>query len=123
MAAPQDTWARPLAKSLVDAFRVPSLSYIRVSTTYNTTTGLTTDSETTYTGAGAVIKSTNTEETGETGGNEAIHVWLDLQGIGDVYPTTNDLINYDSKKWRIQSIDPKYSGDTKYACKVIAYAA
>ena len=91
MAAPQDTWARPLAKSLVDAFRVPSLSYIRVSTAYNTTTGLTTDTETTYTGAGALIKSSNNEETGELGGNE--------------------------------SIDPKYSGDTKYACKVVAYAA
>mgnify|MGYP003150431274 FL=1 len=97
MAAPQDIWARPLAKSLVDTFRVPTLSYIRVSTTYNTTTGLTTDTETTYTGAGAVIKSTNNEETGEIGGNEAIHVWLDLQGIGDIYPTTNDLINYDSE--------------------------
>ena len=123
MAAPQDRWARPLAKSLVDAFRVPSLSYIRVSTTYNTTTGLTTDSETTYTGAGALIKSNNNEEVGETAGNEAIHVWLDLQGIGDIYPTTNDLIDYDSKKWRITNIDPQYSGDTKYACKVIAFAS
>jgi len=123
MAAPQDIWARPLAKSLVDAFRVPSLSYIRVSTTYNTTTGLTTDSETTYTGAGALIKSNNNEEVGETAGNEAIHVWLDLQGIGDIYPTTNDLIDYDSKKWRITNIDPQYSGDTKYACKVIAFAS
>jgi len=123
MAAPQDNWARPLAKSLVDSFRVPSLSYIRVATTYNTTTGLTTDTETTYTGAGAVIKSSNNEETGELGGNESIDVWIDLQGIGDIYPTTNDFISYDSKRWRIQAIDPKYSGDTKYACKVKAFAA
>ena len=123
MTAPQDEWARPLAKSLVDAFRVPSLTYKRVATTYNTTTGLTTESETTYTGAGALIKTTNNEETGEIGGNEAIHVWLDLQGIGDIWPTTNDLISYESKTWRIQSIDPQYSGDSKYACKVKAYAA
>ena len=123
MAAPQDTWARPLAKSLVDSFRVPSLSYIRVATTYNTTTGLTTDSETTYSGAGALIKTSNNEETSETAGNEAIQVWLDLQGIGDIWPTTNDFISYDSKKWRIQTIDPQYSGDVKYACKVKAYAA
>tara|TARA_R100000781_G_scaffold86761_2_gene53400 strand:- start:2082 stop:2453 length:372 start_codon:yes stop_codon:yes gene_type:complete len=123
MAAPQDEWARPLAKTLVDSFRVPSLSYIRVATSYNTTTGLTSESETTYTGAGAIIKTANNEETGELGGNELIEVWIDLQGIGDTWPTTNDYISYDSKKWRVQSIDPQYSGDVKYACKVKAYAA
>tara|TARA_B100000131_G_scaffold132109_1_gene128744 strand:+ start:5997 stop:6368 length:372 start_codon:yes stop_codon:yes gene_type:complete len=122
MAAQQDSWARPLAKSLVTAFKVPSLSFIRVSTSYNTTTGITTDSETTYAGAGALIKTTNDKETGENFGIETLHAYIDIQGIGDIWPTTNDLISYDNRIWRIQAIDPQYSGDTKYTCKIRASA-
>jgi len=115
----QDAWARPLAKDLVDLFRVASLDYIRVATAYDPAAGIVTTTETPFAGAGAVTKQMTTED-GGVGGPYSIECWIDAQGIGDVWPTTNDYVHYDGFKWKIVSIDPIYSGDSKYACKVTA---
>ena len=69
--------------------------------------------------AGALLYTSNTEA-GGSAGPQFIYVWCDMQGIGDIWPTTNDAIDYDGKRWKITAIDPKYSGDVKYAAKLTA---
>ena len=45
---------------------------------------------------------------------------MDTAGIGDQFATTDDMIEYNGRKWNITSVDPQYSGDVLYACKVRA---
>lgn len=120
--ASQDTWARPLAIQLVDAFRVASLAYIRVSSTYDPATGEVAVTETVYPGAGAVSKLLRSED-GGVGETHSLEAWVDLAGVGDVWPTTADLLEYEGARWKITNIDPMYSGDVKYACKLMARRA
>ena len=116
--ASQDAWARPLAKELVDVFRVSSLTYVRVEQgSYDPATGDVVETETSFPGAGAVL-STNESEGGGVAGTQELEVWIDMQGIGDVWPTTRDRLEYLGKTWKVVAIDPKYSGDTLYACKL-----
>ena len=92
--ASQDAWARPLAKELVDVFRVASLTYVRVEQgSYDPATGDVVETETSYPGAGAVL-STNESEGGGVAGTQELEVWIDMQGIGDVWPTTRDRLEY-----------------------------
>ena len=115
----QDSWARPLSKELVDLFRVASLDFVRITSTYDPLTGTITPTETVITGAGAVTKWSNNEE-GGIAGPQMLECWCDLQGIGDIWPTTADQLEYDGARWKIISIDPAYAGDTKYAVKLTA---
>ena len=61
---------------------------------------------------------TNESEGGGVAGTQELEVWIDMQGIGDVWPTTRDRLEYLGKSWKVVAIDPKYSGDTLYACKL-----
>ncbi len=117
--AAQDAWAKPLAKQLVDLFRVSSLDYVRITSAYDPATGTVTPTEKVYTGAGAVTKWSNTED-GGAGGPQTLECWVDIEGIDDVWPTTNDQLEYEGKRWKIVSIDPAYAGDVKYAAKLTA---
>jgi hypothetical protein len=120
MPASQDAWAKPLAKTLVDLFRVDDLGYVRTGTpTYDPATGSVSGSETTYTAAGAVAVSGKVGE-GTTGADLYIEVWMNTEYIGDLFPTTDDYLTYQGRKYNIVSVDPQYSGDTNYACKVRA---
>ena len=114
----QDSFARPLAKTLVNRFRVNSLSYVRESVpTYDPATGTATSSETVFTKAGAVEMSKNIEGGGVAGSQE-LNAWICLADIGDQIPTTRDHLVYLGKSWKIISIDPLFSGDQLYACRV-----
>ena len=42
--------------------------------------------------------------------------------IDETYPTFNDHFVYEDRTFKIQQIDPIYSGDTKYAVKCRARA-
>lgn len=117
--ASQDAWCRPLAKELVDLFRVSGLDFVRITTAYDPATGTVTPTETVITGAGALLK-TMSDEAGGVGGAQTLECWCDLQGLGDVWPTTDDAIDYDGKRWKVIGIEPKYSGDVKYAAKLTA---
>jgi len=116
--ASQDSWAKPLAKQLVDLFRVDDLTYIRTGIpTYNPETGQVIGNETVYTKAGAVAVSGSTGE-GTTGSDMYIEVWMNTEYIGDLFPTTDDYLEYQGRRYNITQVDPAYSGDTNYACKV-----
>ena len=118
--ASQDAWARPLAKQLVDLFRVDDCDYIRIAQgTYDTTTGQITNTETVFEGAAAVTKTGRIEE-GGVGEEHYLECWIDTQGIGDVQPTTTDQMEYLGRRWKIVAVDPAYSGDVEYAVKVKA---
>ena len=120
MPASQDAWAKPLAKTLVDLFRVDDLTYIRVTPgAYDPATGQVSGSEQAYIKAGAVAVSGSTGE-GTTGENLFLEVWMNTAYIGDMFPTTDDYLEYAGRKYNITSVDPKYSGDENYACKVRA---
>ena len=116
--ASQDAWAKPLANELVDLFRVDDLTYIRTGTpVYDPATGQLTGSETEYLKAGAVAKSGSIGE-GTTGANMYIEVWMNTAYVDDIFPTTDDFLVYQSRRYNITQVDPMYSGDVNYACKV-----
>ncbi len=115
--ASQDSWALPLANELVGVFRVASLSYIRTATAYDPATGDVVSTDTTYNAAGAVTKMTN-DETSGAGGPQILECWVNLEGIGDIWPTLSDALFYDGRRWNITSVAPMYSGDKKYAAKL-----
>ena len=120
MPASQDAWAKPLADTLVDLFRVESLDYIRTGIpTYDPATGQVTGSETVFTSAGAITVSGSKGE-GTTGADMFLEVWINTSYIGDMFPTTDDFLEYQGRRWNIVSVDPRYSGDESYACKVRA---
>jgi hypothetical protein len=107
MNAPQDAWAGSLAKRLVDRWRSTALSYIKISPgTYNETTGTISLTETTVTGAGAVLNSTQQERDGVMQDHELV-VWIDH--IAVPWPvSTNDRLGYLGKRWKITEIGPTY---------------
>ena len=118
--AQQDSWAAPLAVQLVDLFRVSSFTYIRTSApVYDPATGDVTGGETVYAAAGAVTKS-GMLGSGSVGKSLYLEAWMDTAGIDDQFATTDDFIEYQGRRWNITSVDPQYSGDVLYACKVRA---
>ena len=117
MTAPQDKWARPLATTLVNAFRVQSCNFRRVVSTYDPSVGVPVRTVTDYPGAGAVTSMSNREEGGASGIQD-VNAWIDMKGIGDIWPTTEDEISYRGIIYKIVEIDPKFAGDVDYACKV-----
>jgi hypothetical protein len=123
MTAPQDRWAIPLAKRLVDRFRCQELSYIRISAgSYNEQTGAVTASEEEIAAAGAVVKMMKGERDGVQQAAE-VEVWIDHTTVP--WPiSTKDQLEYMGRRWKIISIDPSYgsSEENAYASKVTARA-
>ena len=123
MSSPQDLWAIPLAKELVDRFRSQALTYIKVTPgVYDETTGAVAATEVSFTAAGAVSMSGKGERDGVEQENE-LEVWIDHTTVP--WPlSTQDRVEYMSRRWKVVSISPTYSSsDVKvYASKVIARA-
>ena len=118
--AGQDSWAKPLAGQLVDLFRCSTFNYIRMAEpVYDPATGDITGGETVFTSAGAVTKSGKTGE-GSVGKSLYLEAWLDTAGIAEQFPTTDDFVEYNGRKWNIVNVDPQYSGDVLYAAKIRA---
>jgi hypothetical protein len=123
MTAPQDRWAIPLAKRLVDRFRSTDLTYIRVDAySYNEQTGTVTATEEEIPAAGAVVKSMKGERDGVEQGTQ-LEAWIDHATVP--WPiSTQDQLEYMGRRWKIVSIDPTYSSgdDVAYASKITARA-
>lgn len=116
----QDGWAKPTADELVDLFRVDSVTYIRKSgTSYDPETGEVTQTEKRYDKAGAVTKSGQLSDA-QVGKNMYLEVWMNTASIDEIFPTVDDFIEYNGRTWNVVAVDPMYSGDIKYACKVRA---
>jgi hypothetical protein len=107
MSAPQDAWAGPLAKDLVDAWRTTDLTYIRVSTgAYDETTGTIPVTETTIAAAGAVVRTSQVERDGTQQEHE-LTAWIDHATVP--WPvTTKDRLQYLGRKWKITEVSPSY---------------
>ena len=123
MSSPQDLWAIPLAKELVDRFRSQALTYIKVTPgVYDETTGTVAATEVSFTAAGAVSMSGKGEREGVEQENE-LEVWIDHATVP--WPlSTQDRVEYMGRRLKVVSISPTYSSsDVKvYASKVIARA-
>ena len=118
----QDSFAVPLAKKLVDKFRVTGLSYIRVDEpVYDPATGTSTPSETTFTSAGAVFPSFADQDNGGPSNDIEIKVVIDLAGVGNVIPTTRDRLDYFGRPWKVVRVDLS-SGDLLYTATLLARA-
>ena len=111
----QDSFAVPLAKKLVDKFRVTGLDYIRVDEpVYDPSTGTSTPSETTFNSAGAVFPSFADQDNGGPSNDIEIKVEICLADVGDIIPTTRDRITYQGRPWKVVRVDLK-SGDQLYS--------
>ena len=120
--ANQDTWATPLAKQLVDLFRVSGLDYTRVDEpVYDPTTGESTPTETTYTSAGAVYPSFADQDNGGPSNFIEIKVEICLADVGNIVPTTRDRIDYQGRPWKVVRVDLK-SGDELYSATLTCRA-
>ena len=120
--AKQDAWAKPLAKLLIDEFRVTGLDYVRVSDpVYDPATGTSTPSETTFTSAGAVFPSFDDKANGGPTNDLEIKVEICLADVGDVIPTTRDRLNYLGRPWKVVNVALK-SGDQLYSATLTARA-
>ena len=125
MSAPQDAWAGPLAKEIIDGWRSTDLTYIKISPgAYDETTGAITLTETPIAAAGAVVKTVQEERDGVMQDHE-LTAWIDHATVP--WPiNTNDRLSYLGRRWKITSTDPTYSSGSQvgsvYASKIIARA-
>lgn len=110
MNAPQDAWAGPLAKRMIDRYRSQALAYVKVDfEEYDETTGEIVSNEAIYPAAGAVAWSRKSERDGVQQGNE-LEVWIDHQTVP--WPiTSSDRLQYLNRKWKIVEIESYGSGD------------
>ena len=109
MTAPQDVWAKPLAKRLIDKFRSQSLVYVKVSfDAYNEVTGSIPSTEARFAAAGAVTRSRKVESNGVQQGNE-VEAWIDHDTVP--WPvTSSDRLEYLGRKWKVTEIASYGSG-------------
>lgn len=109
MNAPQDEWAGPLAAELIDEFRTKALTYVKVAFgEYDETIGAISDSETSFTAAGAVTRSRKAERNGVQQGHEMI-AWIDHKTVP--WPVSSaDYLSYLGKKWKVTDIESYGSG-------------
>lgn len=109
MTAPQDLWAIPLAKRLVDRFRSQAVTYVKVTNggAYDEEQGVFAPPvQQSIQAAGAVVKSMKGERDGVQQGHEVV-VWIDHETVP--WPiSTADWLEYLGKKWKIVSIEPSY---------------
>jgi len=109
MNAPQDAWAGPLAKRLIDRFRSQALTYVRVDFgPYDETIGEIDSIETSYAAAGAVARSMKIERDGVQQGQQ-VEVWVDHKIVP--WPiSSNDCLRYQGRKWKVTEIESYGSG-------------
>jgi hypothetical protein len=109
MNASQDAWAGPLAKRMITRYRTKLLTYIKTtSSVYDETTGTIANSETTYSAAGAVVRSEKIERDGTLQGHE-MEAWIDHETVP--WPiSSNDLLQYLGRRWRVTDIESYGSG-------------
>ena len=109
MNAPQDAWAKPLSKRMIDKYRSQSLTYIKIASgAYNETLGTVAVTETRFTAAGAVTRSKKSERNGVEQGNE-VSVWVDHDTVP--WPiSSNDRLEYLGRKWKVTEVESYGSG-------------
>ena len=123
----QDSWAEPLARELVDLFKVDGCDFVRRKVEYNPETGESQVTETVYKGVVAVEKKTRNEEGGVIGEYEIV-CWVYIGTIGGEYATTADALFYEGRYWKVSpggGIEKglvEYSGDKKYAQRLVGRA-
>ncbi len=109
MNAPQDAWAKPLSKRMIDKYRSQSLTYIKIASgAYDETLGTVAVTETRFTAAGAVTRSKKSERNGTQQGNE-VSVWVDHDTVP--WPiSSNDRLEYLGRKWKVTEVESYGSG-------------
>jgi len=109
MNAPQDAWAKPLSKRMIDKYRSQSLTYIKVTSgVYNETLGTVAITEARFNAAGAVTRSKKSERNGVEQGNE-VSVWVDHDTVP--WPiSSNDRLEYLGRKWKVTEVESYGSG-------------
>lgn len=105
MTAPQDLWAIPLARTLVDAFRSQDVTYVKVAPgVYDPATGIVAATEERFPAAGAVTQWMKGEREGVGQGAE-VQVWVEHQTVP--WPiSTDDRLEFLGRRWKVVKIDP-----------------
>jgi len=109
MNALQDAWAGPLAAKMISRFRSQALTYIKVSPgAYDEATGIISNTETSYSAAGAVVRSMKVERDGVQQGND-VEVWVDHETVP--WPiSSDDRLQYLGRRWKVNEIESYGSG-------------
>ena len=122
MSAPQNSWAHPLGKTLVDAFRETQFWYIQKNTakpSYDPATGKVDTVPPTiwHCGAAVVTKRQGPHATFSEKGfamqGTSVEVWID--GITlPIEPSTLDLCWYQNSSWQVTNVEPMLESDSSY---------
>jgi hypothetical protein len=114
MNAPQDAWAKPLAKRMIDKYRTQALTYISVTLgTYSEVSGTIANTEITYAAAGAVIRSGKSQQRGVEQGHE-LEAWIEHETVP--WPISSaDQLQYLGRRWKITEIESYGSGGEGFA--------
>jgi len=122
MTAPQNSWAHPLGKTLVDAFRETQFWYIQKNTvkpSYDPVTGKVDTVPPTIWHCGAAIVTKNQgphatfSEKGYSMQGTQVEVWID--GITlPIEPSTYDLCWYQNSSWQVTNVEPMLESDASY---------
>ena len=111
----------PIAEELIDQVFPTKITYIRsTGTGYDPSTGEVTQSTTQYP-INAGVLSTSLVETGGVGETYELKLYIH-QGPAGVpeRPTTGDVIEYDSRQWKVTTVDPAYMSEGYIACLITA---
>ena len=119
-----DSTFLPVAVELIDKVFPTDIKYIRDNgPTYDPATGEVTQDTTEYDIKAGILSRGRTEQ-GGIGETYEIQLWIhhDTDGLTEL-PRTGDVIEYDSTRWKVSSIDPTYSSKDLIASKIVARAS
>jgi hypothetical protein len=94
---------------MIDKYRTQALTYVSVTPgAYNETSGVITNTETTYAAAGVVTRSGKSQQSGVEQGHE-LEAWIEHETVPWPINST-DHLQYLGRRWKITEIESFGSG-------------
>ena len=113
----------PVAVELIDEVFPTSITYIRnLGSSYDPSTGEVTQNTEEFSIKAGVLSRGRSEE-GGVGETYELRLWIHHGSTGVPHlPKTGDVVDYDSTRWKVTTIDPTYSSEGLIASKLICRA-
>ncbi len=113
----------PVAEELIGSVFPTAITYIRsLGSSYDPATGEVVQNTEQYSIKAGVLSRGRTEE-GGVGETYQLRLWIHHGSAGLPHlPKTGDVVEYDSTRWKVTTIDPTYSSAGLIASKLICRA-